>query len=77
VREALISLNGVERLIASGECHGVGLAAVSRAVGWGQMTGSAHVAIDDLTIEANRIRSFEATALVDGPEHDGQWVSGE
>lgn len=77
VREAHISLTGIERLIASGECEDVGLSAASRAVGWGEMTGRAHVAIDDIMIENNHVRAFEATAIVDGPESDGQWISGE
>lgn len=77
VREAHLSENGIERLIASGECKGILLTPISRVVGWGRMTGRAHLAIDDLTIENNRVRSLEAAIVVDGPEDDGMWIAGE
>lgn len=77
VREATLSPEGIERLIASGECRDVFLSGVSRGLGWGRMAGRAQLAIDDLTIEQNRVRSFEAAAIVDRPEEEGLWIEGE
>lgn len=76
VREATLSPDGIDRLIASGECQDMLLSALSDGLGLGRMAGRAQLAIDDLTIERNRVRSLEAAAIVDGPEEGGLWVEG-
>ncbi len=60
VRALELSEAGIERLILAGVCDGVSLAEVSDALGWGQITGTARLAIDDLTIVNNELVSLDA-----------------
>ena len=64
VSAAEISSTGIEHFVASGICDDISLAALSQALGWGQMTGTAKLAIDDLTITADHITSFDAELTV-------------
>jgi len=64
VDEADLSAKGIDHLVLSGRCDDVSLAEVSDALGWGRMTGTARLILGDLTIEANRLVSLDATIEV-------------
>ena len=65
VGQADLSPTGIRRFIASGRCRGVSLAAVTKALGWGEMTGVLNIQIDDLTIEDNHLISMDAIISID------------
>ncbi|MBU0638580.1 MAG: hypothetical protein KKB50_06925 [Planctomycetes bacterium] len=76
VREADLSPNGIDRLIASGYCKGVSLDLLTEALGWGRMTGNLRILIDDLTVESNRLTSLDAKIIVDEATEQPHWVEG-
>ncbi|MGE3180742.1 MAG: hypothetical protein AB7N71_03870 [Phycisphaerae bacterium] len=59
VREANLSPRGIEKLIASGKCEAVDLAALSEFTTMGSLTGTALLEIRDLTIVQNRLENLE------------------
>lgn len=75
VRDAELSPAGIERLIASGQCLELSLAAATRALGRGVMSGRASLVIDDLTITQNRVESLDAVLRVE-PNQEGRWIEG-
>jgi len=75
VRDADLSLAGIERLVASGECVGVSLAALSEKWGGGRMSGTGRLVIDDLTMEANQLRSLDAELRVE-ESGEPKWIDG-
>ncbi|MGD8452994.1 MAG: hypothetical protein PVJ57_14335 [Phycisphaerae bacterium] len=75
VREADLSPNGIERLVASGECGGISLAALTQWFGNGRMSGSARLVIDDLTIEQNCLRSLNADLRIEDDD-EAKWIEG-
>lgn len=76
VGSAVLSTEGVERFVASGRCDDVSLEALSGAIGWGRMSGNFHATITDLTIDANHLRSLEASLLVDDAGEAPNWIEG-
>jgi hypothetical protein len=60
IREAELSPRGIERLILTAQCDALALESLSRAVGWGRVTGTARLAVTDLTIVQNRLESLNA-----------------
>ncbi len=77
VNEVSVDEEGVARLVASGECERLSLAALSEAIGWGRMSGTAHVLIEDLMIEHNRVRRLRATIDVAPDEAGDNWIERE
>ena len=75
VREADLSHNGIERLIASGQCESVSLEALSKQFGLGGMSGTARLVIDDLTVEQNRLSSLNAELVVE-QRAEPNWIEG-
>ncbi|TWT40310.1 hypothetical protein RAS1_40180 [Phycisphaerae bacterium RAS1] len=76
VDDALVTPAGIERFVARGRCEDVSLEAVTKALGWGVMTGNARLVIDDLTIERNHLASLTATFRVDDAGDPPNWVEG-
>lgn len=62
IRDAELSPRGVERLIVTAHCDGISLESLARAVGWGQVTGTARLTVADLSIEQNKLASLSAEA---------------
>jgi hypothetical protein len=77
VGAAELSRAGLDRLVASGQARDISLERLSRAAGWGLMTGTLQVTIDDLVIENNELRALSATVRVDDPGPTPNWVEGE
>ncbi|MFH1746524.1 MAG: hypothetical protein ABIG44_05700 [Planctomycetota bacterium] len=75
VRDADLSSAGIERLVASGECVGVSLQALTSATDWGRASGTVRLEIDDLTIEQNRLCSLDAEIRVEQTAED-TWIEG-
>lgn len=75
VRDANLSPVGIERLVASGRCVDVSLAALTEALGAGRASGTARLIIDDLTVEHNRLCSLDAEIRVEGVAEPA-WVEG-
>lgn len=75
VRAADLSRAGIERLIASGRCENIALDALTRQLGWGRMSGTARLVIDDLTIEQNHLRSLDAEFIVT-ERAQPEWLEG-
>lgn len=76
VGRAELDARGIRRFVASGKCTGVSLALLSDALGWGKMTGTLVVRIDDLTIVDNRLKSLDATLRVLDATENPNWVEG-
>lgn len=76
VGEAQISPAGVERFVASGDCADLDLAALSKALGLGVMTGVLRVRIADLTIVDSRLKSAEVTLAVPDAGDTPNWIEG-
>lgn len=74
VGQAHISPRGIERLVASGECRGISLEALTTELDHGRMTGTVHVRIEDLTIVDNRLHSLAALVQVDDAVDPPNWV---
>ncbi|MEW6252538.1 MAG: hypothetical protein AB1716_18020 [Planctomycetota bacterium] len=64
IEDAELSPDGVERLVASGRCEELLLEELSGGLGFGKLSGTARVTIDDLTIVQNRLASFAAVVVV-------------
>lgn len=75
IREALITRAGIERLIASGSCDSLSLAALTKSMPGGGMSGTARLVIEDMTIEQNHLRSLDAEVHVQRAGEE-TWVSG-
>jgi hypothetical protein len=73
VRAAEVAQGGIERLILSGKCENVSLESVSSALGWGRMSGTARIVIDDLTVQQNRLASLAAEIRVQ-PDGEPHWI---
>lgn len=71
VEDATLSQAGVDRFVAAGRCEEVVLDRAARASGWGEMTGTATVVIEDLTIKDNQLAAFDAVVTV-APAAAGQ-----
>lgn len=56
---------GIGRLVASGRCERLSLDALTDALGYGRMTGTLSVRIDDLAIVDNRLVSLDATVQIE------------
>jgi hypothetical protein len=76
VREVDLSPDGIDKLVASGQCTGVSLAKVTQALGWGTMSGTASLNLTDLTVEHNRLRSLEARIQVED-KGEAKWIEGK
>lgn len=76
VGRAEVSAGGVQSFVASGRCAGVSLRALTDSLGLGGMSGVLKVTIDDLTIEANQLKSMDATVVVEDGEDSPNWVEG-
>lgn len=76
VQDAVLSPAGVERFVARGRCENLALESLTRAVGWGVMTGSARLLIEELTIDDNHITSLTGTFRVEDAEDPPNWVEG-
>ncbi len=72
VRTAELSPGGIDQLILSAQCDALALESLSRAVGWGQVTGTARLVVSDLTIAGNHLASLNAEIRVPPPAEDGQ-----
>lgn len=77
VGEAHLTQDGIERFVASGDCQGVSLEAVSQALGMGTITGTLRLSIEDLTIEKNELASLKAVIAVDEAASAQNWIEGE
>lgn len=77
VRAADLSPAGIERFVASGRCDDISLESLSEALGWGGMTGTARIVIDDLTIQQNRVVSLDMEIAVDPPADESNWIQRE
>lgn len=76
VGDADLSPRGIERLVASGEGVDISLESLSKALGWGTMTGCLDITISDLTIVDNRLKSFEAALVVADADDPPNYVEG-
>jgi hypothetical protein len=74
IAEALLTPEGIERLVAAGRCADIDLAEVSEALGWGAMTGRALLIIDDLTLNANRLEALDLRIDVVPNADAPQWI---
>lgn len=77
VREADLSPIGIERLIATGRSDGIALEPLTAHLGLGRMSGVAQLAIGDLTIEQNRLRSLSAALRVVSDDPTPRWIEGQ
>lgn len=77
VGEAHLTQDGIERFVASGECGGVSLEAVSGSLGMGTMTGTLRLQIEDLTIVRNELASLKAVIAVDEAAPTPNWIEGQ
>lgn len=64
VEDADLTPDGVRRFVASGQCVDVSLAALTRALGWGEMTGVLRVVIENLHIENNKLVALDADVRI-------------
>ncbi|MCG3125513.1 MAG: hypothetical protein CHACPFDD_00336 [Phycisphaerae bacterium] len=69
--------SGIERLIAAGRCTNLSLEALTRQLGWGEMTGMLRVVISDLEIRDNRVSRFVADIRIDDQSAGPHRVSGQ
>lgn len=76
VGRAELAPDGVQSFVASGRCAGVSLKALTDSLGLGGMSGALKITIDDLTIEANQLKSMDATVVVEDGEDSPNWVEG-
>ncbi len=74
IEQAELSPSGLERLVARGECRRLALTEVSRALGWGQMSGAVRITLSDLTISANRLRALAARIELEPPDEETNWI---
>lgn len=74
VGDAVVTREGVQRLVATGRCTALPLRAVSEALGYGAISGALHITIDDLTIVDNRLRSLLATLRVEPADDGSNWI---
>ncbi|MFN0135318.1 MAG: hypothetical protein ACKVS9_04280 [Phycisphaerae bacterium] len=74
---ARVSREGIERLVAGGECDRLPLESISAAFGLGKIGGTARLEIQDLNIENNRLRSLKATIVAHESDDADRWVEGE
>jgi hypothetical protein len=74
VQAADLSQSGIEHFVASGRCDGLSLERVSQSLGWGRMSGRAHVVIDDLTINQNHLAALDARIVVEPSEGQANWI---
>ncbi len=74
VRTAELTRDGIRRLIAQGECAQVDLQRLTQAFSLGQMTGTASLRIEDLTIVENRLVSLQAVLEVVTEDAAPAWV---
>lgn len=65
VGRADVGPEGLRAFVASGRCLDVSLESLTRALGWGEMTGNLRVRIDDLTIRDNRLVGLDARIAID------------
>lgn len=77
VGAAELDAGGIRRFVASGECRGVSLEALTGAIGLGRMTGTLNVTIADLSIVDNRIQSMKAALIVEDAERPPNWIEGK
>jgi len=76
VGAAELSQTGIDRFVGAGQCVDVSLEKLTAALGYGRMSGTLRVAIDDLTIENNHLKSLDATITVDPAGQKPNWVEG-
>lgn len=76
VGDADLSREGIDHLTISGGGKNIDLESLSRALGWGVMTGELTLAISDLTIERNRIKSLDAELRVADAGDTPNWIEG-
>jgi len=76
VGDADLSLDGVDSFIVAGGGKGVSLESLSRALGWGVMTGDLDIVISDLTIVNNRLQSLDVELIVADATESPNWVEG-
>jgi hypothetical protein len=74
VGEADVSQEGIRRFVASGSCVDLSLEALSRALGYGVISGTLRATIGDLTIENDRIKSLSATLRVVDSDDSQKWI---
>lgn len=72
VTQAELDTTGILRLVAAGHCDDIALEEVSTALGWGTMTGTATLTIDDLHIADNHLAALDATIRVKDANGDEQ-----
>lgn len=65
VDDAQLGPDGIQHLSAAGECRRVSLDALTRRLGWGEMTGVVDLVIRSLEIRDNRLAELDATLIVD------------
>lgn len=74
VHAADLSQAGIDHFVASGRCDGLSLERVSQGLGWGQMSGTARVVIDDLTIDRNHLTALDAQIIVEPNNGQPRWI---
>ncbi len=74
IRQADLSPEGIDLLVASGECTGYSLEQLTAALGRGRMNGDLDVVIEDLTVQHNRLTSLAATLRVNVPDGEARWI---
>jgi hypothetical protein len=76
VGAADLSPRGIEQFVAMGKGAGISLEALTRALGWGAMSGRLNITISDLTIENNRLKSLDAALVVADVADPPNWIEG-
>lgn len=76
LRDVDLTPEQIRRVVLSGRCENISLNELSRALGWGEMSGVASVVIDDLTIEHDRLTSLSGVARVHPSATGRDWIEG-
>lgn len=76
VADAQITPAGIDRFVVNGECVDLDLAALSKSLGLGVMTGVLRVKIADLTIVDSRLKSADITFSVTDAGESPNWIEG-
>lgn len=76
VGSADLSPRGIEYFVASGAGVEIALEALTEAIGWGTMSGRLNITISDLTVEDNRLKSLDATLIVEDAVEQPNWIEG-
>lgn len=77
VGEAALGPEGIERFVAAGEYVAISLEALTGGLGYGRMSGTLHVVIEDLLVENNRLKRLDALVRVDDAGEAPNWIEGK